>query len=245
MFNNARTSARTLLIATTTAGFVALGSGFASADTLDAIAAPDLAGGIGAPDLAVPDVTDGLTAPGAALPEIAAPDANDVVDTAQNQVDSVDVTVPRVNVPEVSTDEYVAAAQGVSFPVLYAATVARGDVEGVAFEVVSVAGQALNGVDADLEVVDTLPGAADLADNAQLPDVADVPEVADAADLPDVADVDTDVLPGAPAVEDVEDTVGGAVDPAGLTDTVTDLDSVDTDIVDTEALTGDLAGGLL
>lgn len=226
MFNNARTSARTLLITATTAGFVALGGGLASADTLDGITAPDLTDGITAPDLTAPDLT--------------APEVNDVVDTAQNQVDNVDVTVPRVNVPEVDAGEYVAAAEGVSFPVLYAATVARGDVEAVGFEAVSVAGQALNGVDADLEVVDTLPEAADLADTGRLPDVAEVPEAADTAELPDVADVDTDVLPQAPAVEDVEDAVGGAADPAGLTETVTDLDAVDTDLVDTEDLTGDL-----
>lgn len=223
MFNNARTSARTLLLAATTTGFVALGSGFASADTLD---------GIAAPDLAVPDVT----APEAVVPEADAPDVNDVVDTAQNQVDDVDVTVPRVNVPEVSTDEYVLAAQGVSFPVLYAATVARGDAEGAAAEGVSVAGQALTGVDADLEVVDALPEAADLT---EVPEVADAADVTDAAELPDVAD--TDVLPEAPAVEDVEDTVGGAVDQSGLTD----LDAVDTDPVDTEVLDTDLTNGLL
>lgn len=238
MFNSARTSARTLLIAAATAGFAALGSGLASADTLDAIAAPDLADGVSAPDVAVPDVTAPEAAlPEVALPEVAAPEVNDVVGSAQDQVDGIDVTVPRVNVPEPSTGEYVAAAQGVSFPVLYAATVARGDVEAIAFEAVSVAGQAASGVDADLEVVDALPEATDLA------------EVPDVAELPDVADVDTEALPEAPAVEDVENTVGGAVD---QTDpgSVTDLDAVDadlvgTDVLGTDILSTDLTGGLL
>lgn len=273
MFDSARTPARTLLIAAATAGFVALGSGLASADTLDRVTAPGstdkivnpgtvnkvvnpgtvnkVADRVNAPDVSAPEVevpeagAPEVAVPEIEAPEVTAPDANGAADSAQELVDGVDETLPQVNVPEPSTDKYVAAARGVTYPVLYSVIVARGDVEAVSSEAVSVAGQVLDGVDADLEAVDTLPEADDLV---EVPDAADVERVTDLAELPDAADVDTEALPEAPAVEDVEDIVGGAVDQTDL-DSVTDLDAVDTELVGTDVpaddLTGDLADGLL
>ncbi|GAA1463930.1 hypothetical protein NE857_01365 [Nocardiopsis exhalans] len=240
MFDNTRTSARTLLIAATTAGFVALGGGLASADTLDRVANPGTVNKV-----ANPGTVNKITAPGAAdpdvsapqvelpeAPEVTAPDTNDVADSAQEQVDSVDATVPQVNAPEPSTDEYTAAARGVTHSVLYAVTVARGDAEAVAFEAASVTGQVLDGVDTDtdtdtdLEVVDALPETDGLA---ELPEAADVEGATEAVELPE-----------APGVEEVEDVVGGAA-PSDLADP----EAVDTGLVGAEAPDTDLPGGLL
>lgn len=265
MFDSARTPARTLLIAAATAGFVALGSGLASADTLDRVTAPGSSDKVVNPGtvkkVVNPGTVDGaadrvdapdVSAPGAELPEaelpevgapevggpevgapgaeVPAPDANGVADSAQDLVDSVDATLPQANVPEPSTGEYIAAARGVTHSVLYAVIVARGDAEAVSSEASSVTGQVLDGADADLETVDSLPAADDLV---EVPEAADVEGVTEPAELPDAADVDTEALPEAPAVEEVEDTVGGAADqtaPDSATDleNVTGLDTVDT-----------------
>ncbi|QRN81288.1 MAG: hypothetical protein JK586_07580, partial [Nocardiopsis sp. BM-2018] len=131
MFDNTRTSARTLLIAATTAGFVALGGGLASADTLDRVANPGTVNKVANPGtvnkvanpgtvnkVANPGTVNKITAPGVAdpdvsvpqvelpeapeAPEVTAPDTNGVADSAQELADSADATVPQVNAPEPS-----------------------------------------------------------------------------------------------------------------------------------------------
>lgn len=229
MLISARTSAKTLFVAAGAAGFVALGNGFAAADTLEGVT-----GGI---DTGVPAALPAVdtAVPAADLPQLGAvdapaldaPQANDVLGLAHSQVDSVDVTVPRVNVPEIDADTYLEAAEATTFPAQFLVNEAQRDVEFLVAEAAFAAGSTVDGVDADLEVVD----------NVDVPNVPNVPNVPEVADVPDV---DTDIVDTeVPAVGDVEETVGGA-DVDGLTDEVVDTDIVDTEVLDTDAVDTDV-----
>lgn len=254
MRNTARTTAKALLIAAGTAGFVSLSSGFAAADTVG-----DVTGALDTDALGQPPAVDGTlpasvvpeadpTLPSTDLPEVAAPEVDGMVGAAQDQVDAVEVTVPRVNVPEVDANGYLMVVQGSTVLVDFVARQARGDVETVAAEAGSVVDQTVSGVGTDLDGVDRLAvgTATDVTDDAV--EDLDVP-VADA--------VDTEAPPEAPAVGGVEDTVAGLTEADELSEPevidetlptdVPDTNVVDTDLVGdtTDALGDDLTDGLL
>lgn len=223
MRNNARTTAKALLIAAGTAGFVSLSSGFAVADTLgDVTGAPetDALGQLPAVDSTIP--APAPTLPSADLPEVA--------------------------VPEIDADSYLMAAQGSIVLVDFVAQQARGDVESGAAEAGSVADRTASGVVTDLDGVDRLAGGVtDGTDDA-----------VEHIDVPATDAVDTEVLPEAPAVGGVEETVEGlsvaddlsepeVIDEPLPTDELPTKD-LDTDVVDTDLAgdsTDDLTGGLL
>lgn len=240
MRNTARTTAKALLIAAGTAGFVTLGSGFAAADTVGDVTGALGTGTLGQlpavdtalPAPALPEVDPAL--PSAALPGVAVPEVNGVVGAAQDQVDSVEVTVPRVNVPEVDTDGYLATAQGTTVMVEFLSQQARGDVDAVAAEAGSVVDQTVSGVGTDLDgvddhAVDTATGVTDGA-------VEDL-------DVPATDVVDTEVLPETPAAGGVEDTVDGLTEADDLAELeVVDTETLPTDELPTDTLDTDVTG---
>ncbi|MBR8741088.1 hypothetical protein [Nocardiopsis sp. MG754419] len=245
MRNTARTTAKSLLIAVGAAGFVALGSGFAAADTVgDLTGAPgtDALGWAPAvdpalPAPALPEVDTALPAP--ALPEVAVPEVDGVVGDARDRVDVPGVTVPRVDVPEidvpeVDVDGHLATVRGATLLVDFVALQTRGDVDAVTAEARTVVDRTAQGVPTDLDGVD------DLASDA-VTDVTDgVDDAVEDLDVPatDVVDtgvVDTEDLPRTPELGGVEHTVDGLTKVDALAETeVLPTDSLDTDVVDTD-----------
>lgn len=245
MRNTARTTAKALLIAAGTAGFVTLGSGFAAADTVGDVTGALGTGTLGQlpavdtalPAPALPEVDPALPSaalPGVDVPEAASPEVDGVVGAARNQVDSVGVTVPRVNVPEVDTDGYLTAAQGTTVMVEFLSQQARGDVDAVAAEAGSVVDQTVSGVGTDLGGVDDLAvGTATGVTDGAVEDL----------DVPATDVVDTEVLPEAPAAGGVEDTVDGLTEADDLAELeVVDTETLPTDELPTDALDTDVTG---
>ncbi|MBE2998234.1 hypothetical protein IDM40_05880 [Nocardiopsis sp. HNM0947] len=119
MFNNARTSARTLLLAAGTAGFVALGSGFATAEPL-----PDATGAI---DGAAGQVPGAETLPATELPgteDVTAPGVPSVERTVTNELDGLLSEADVAQIPELASLAEIAELEGVE-------GVALGDIDGL------------------------------------------------------------------------------------------------------------------
>ncbi|WP_017614569.1 hypothetical protein [Nocardiopsis salina] len=108
MFNNARTSARTLLLAAGTAGFVALGSGFATAEPL-----PDATGAI---DGTAGQVPGAETLPATELPgteDATAPGVPSVERTVTSELDGLLTEADVAEIPELASLAEIAELEGV------------------------------------------------------------------------------------------------------------------------------------
>lgn len=227
MFNNARTSARTLLLAAGTAGFVALGSGFATAETL-----PDATGAV---DGAAGQVPGAETLPATELPgteDVTAPGVPSVERTVTSELDGLLSEADVAEIPELASLAEIAELEGVE-------GVALGSIDDLGDSAPQV--PALDGAVPQVDVESytgaaeaaTLPARFYAAENVDPDEIVQTVEHTSVPVLFVAHDAKSDV-------DALADEVGAAADGA--------LSGVDPDVAGIEQLalgsTDDLAGGV-